>query len=137
MFRVGARRAVAGGGTPLHLRRDRLGLILAGGESAATSIQWGAMAYDREHFLDGVLAFSYTLRALNMEPGDITIVLSENDGRRLEHILTEMNQMVISANNDPRYSSPKADRTVREFMVAGIRFQYRPKLFKLPNGDVL
>ena len=77
------------------------------------------------------------MRACNLNVESMTIVLSEDDGRRLEHILTQMNHMLISTSNDPRYSMPKADRTVREFKIAGVKFQYRPKLFKTPNGDVL
>lgn len=92
---------------------------------------------DREEFLSGVLAFSDAMRACNLNVESMTIVLSEDDGRRLEHILTQMNHMLISTSNDPRYSMPKADRTVREFKIAGVKFQYRPKLFKTPNGDVL
>lgn len=95
------------------------------------------MRDDREEFLNGVLAFSDAMRCVNLNPETVTIVVSEEDGRRLEHILTQMNTMLISTSNDPRYSQPKADRTVREFKVAGVRFQYRPKLFKMPNGDVL
>lgn len=95
------------------------------------------MRDDREEFLNGVMAFSMAMRGVNLDPEKATIILSEEDGIRLEHILTQMNHMLISTSSDPRYSQPKADRTVREFKVGGVKFQYRPKLFKLPNGDVL
>lgn len=95
------------------------------------------MRDDREEFLSGVLAFSDAMRCVNLNPEAVTIILSEDDGCRLEHILTQMNTMLISTSHDPRYSQPKADRTVREFRVAGVKFQYRPKLFKMPNGDVV
>lgn len=95
------------------------------------------MRDEREEFLNGVLEFKSAMRCVNLDPEAATIILREEDGIRLEHILTQMNHMLISTSNDPRYSQPKADRTVREFKVAGVKFQYRPRLFKMPSGDVL
>jgi len=92
---------------------------------------------DRELFLNGVLAFSDVFRSLNMDVGAVTVVVSERDGRTMEHILTQKDNMVASALYDDRYSTPKADRTIREFKIAGVTFQYRVKPFMLPNGDVI
>jgi len=42
----------------------------------------------REEFLSGVLAFENALRSINFRAEDVTVLLSEKDGRALEHILT-------------------------------------------------
>lgn len=91
----------------------------------------------RETFLDGCIKLGHMLDDVNIDPNDVVIVLTEKDGRRLEHLLTQLDHMIISTDSDPRYSTRKADGHVREFKVAGIKFQYRPKLYKLPSGDVI
>lgn len=66
----------------------------------------------REEFLNGVLAFSQALRSVNLNPNDALVQLSEDDGRRLEHILTQLDMFTISPQH------------VRGFRVAGIKFWY-------------
>lgn len=95
------------------------------------------MADYREEFLNGVLAFSDAMRANNLTVSDMTITVSEKDGRRMEHMLTQRDMFVISAQSDPRYSTGKADKHLREFMIAGVRFQYKTKPYLMPNGDII
>lgn len=95
------------------------------------------MTEPREHFLDGIMAFRHAMKSINMEPSKMTVIISEEDGRKLEHYLTRLNQFTISPHNDPRYSTPKADKHIREFEVCGVKFQYRTKPFMMPSGDIL
>lgn len=91
----------------------------------------------RETFLNGVLALSDAMRAVHLHPNKMTVVLSEKDGLALEHMLTREQYLVVSAASDPRYSTPKADKHIREFKIAGITFQYRVKPFILPSGEII
>lgn len=91
----------------------------------------------REEFLSGVLAFENALRSINFRAEDVTVLLSEKNGRALEHILTRDQYLFASAQRDDRYSTPKADKHIREFQVAGLKFQYRVKPIKLPSGDII
>lgn len=93
------------------------------------------MDEEREEFLNGVLAFSDAMRSVRIDPQALSIVLSEEDGRRLEHILTRNNMMVMTERTDPRYSQPAEDGT-REMQVAGVKFVYRAKLWKFPSGAI-
>ncbi len=76
------------------------------------------------------------MRDLNLDPEKMTIVVSMQDGIRIEHILAEKQMLVINDAVDERASNSKADGTIREFRINGIRIQYRNKLFKLPSGKI-
>lgn len=90
----------------------------------------------REGFLTGVLSFSDAMHCIGLNPSKMTVVLGEEDGRRLEHLLLQQCSFVVSERNDPRYSQPNEDGT-REFYVAGVRFAYRAKLWKMPSGKIV
>lgn len=91
----------------------------------------------RETFMNGVLAFAHAMKAIHLHPDQMTVVLPEKDGIALEHHLTQEQCLVVSGAHDPRYSTPKADKHVREFKVAGVTFQYRTKPFILPSGEIV
>lgn len=96
-----------------------------------------AMIDDREEFLNGVLAFSRAMRSVGLNPQDVTVVLSEKDGRTMEHILTQRAHILLLELVDDRFSSAAADNHIREFRVAGVKFQYRCRPFMLPSGKVV
>lgn len=91
----------------------------------------------RERILDAVLALSHAMRENSMHPDKMTISLSEEDGRAMEHILTQKERLVISGAYDTRYSTRKADGHLREFKLCGVTFQYRTRPFMLPSGEVV
>jgi hypothetical protein len=80
---------------------------------------------------------SHAMRENNLHPDKMTITLSEDDGRAMEHILTREQRLVISGAFDPRYSTRKADGHIREFKLCGVTFQYRTRPFMLPSGKVV
>lgn len=91
----------------------------------------------REEFINGVMALREGFAYANLNADKISIQVSEEDGRRLEHLFTTLDMMVISESNDPRYSKPKADNMVREFQIAGIKFWYRNKPLIMPSSAIL
>lgn len=91
----------------------------------------------RDEFINGVMALREGFACANLNADKISIQVSEEDGRKLEHLFTDLSMMVISESNDPRYSKPKADNMVREFQIAGIKFWYRNKPYIMPSGAIL
>ncbi len=94
------------------------------------------MSDDKTKLMETLQAFSDGLCELNMDPEKVTIVVGHDDGIRLEFILSSLEQMIVTDSMDQRASSPKADRTIREFRILGMRIQYRPKLYKMSSGEI-
>jgi hypothetical protein len=65
-------------------------------------------------FLNGVLALTNGLRACNLDP-NVTVLLSEDDGRKLEFLLAQAVGPLLSN------TQVGADR---EFVVMGVKFKY-------------
>ena len=91
------------------------------------------MSDDKTKLMETLQAFSDGLCELNMDPEKVIIVVGHDDGVRLEFILSSLRQMIVTDTMD--LSSPKADRTIREFRVLGMRIQYRPKLYMMLSGE--
>lgn len=87
--------------------------------------------------MHGFLALRDAMASCGLDPDKATVVVSEKDGQRMEHMMLRSDRFVVSAACDPRLSRPKADRNIREFEIAGVKVQYRTKPFLLPSGDVL
>ncbi len=77
--------------------------------------------------INGVVALRQGFACASLDADTIRVEVSEDDGRKLEHMFTQM----ISVSHDPRYSKPTGNNMVRECQIAGIKFWYRNK-----HGDL-
>lgn len=66
-----------------------------------------------------------------------TIIISEPCGKAMELAVLQSDTMIVEPGLDQRPSTKKADGHIREFKVAGVRIQYRPRLLVGRGGKIV